>query len=52
MTTTGSLVLAGIVTLVALAGLHWVGQFLGRIAEGAATIAVVFVTVWLVARPQ
>ncbi|WP_226360746.1 FtsK/SpoIIIE domain-containing protein [Pseudonocardia sp. ICBG1142] len=47
MTTMGSLVLAGLVTLIVLAGLHWVGQFLGRIAEGVATIAVVFVTVWL-----
>ncbi|OLM33057.1 Transfer protein traSA [Pseudonocardia sp. Ae717_Ps2] len=49
-TTAGALVLAGLVALVALAGLHWLGQFFGRIAEGVATIAVVFVTVWLVGK--
>lgn len=50
MTTTGTLVMLGAGAAVLLFLLHQLGQFLGRILEALAAVAVVFVTLWLVCK--
>lgn len=50
MTTTGTLVMLGAGAAVLLFLLHQLGQFLVRILEALAAVAVVFVTLWLVCK--